>query len=78
MAHRHTAQMSSTCVWTHCCDPYAYHSQSAHGGVTIMEECSCGAVRYVETTGPTTRTRHASTWEIPTNNTASFVRATSS
>ena len=63
--HTHRVSKSETFGWTHCCDPYAYHSQAAHGGVTIREECKCGAVRFRETTGPTTRTSHTSKWEMP-------------
>ena len=42
---RHDARGFSHCVAPYDCNP------SSHGGVCFLEECSCGAYRYINSTG---------------------------
>lgn len=48
--HAHRARTTRDEAWSHCVveDPYRRHSERAHGGITRVAVCRCGAERRVE------------------------------
>lgn len=62
MKHTHKAKTERVIGWTHCVAARG-DCGIAHGGVVFEAACSCGARRWVESTG---RGREASSgWLIP-------------
>lgn len=50
--HRAVSSLSRTVCWTHCvAKPGVYCSGAAHGNVTIVDKCRCGATRLTESNG---------------------------
>jgi len=61
--HRHRAveaKQKDTC-WTHCVDPHRCDSSGAHGNITRVDYCACGAVRETEINAGHTRGE----WHMP-------------
>jgi hypothetical protein len=55
--HRPVSRLTRTVGWVHCvAKPTSGCSGAAHGGVTHIETCKCGATRHTETNG-----RHSET-----------------
>jgi hypothetical protein len=52
--HRAVPTLSKTVCWTHCVR-HKGCSGAAHGGVTFIDTCRCGARRYTESNGGYTR-----------------------
>lgn len=50
MNHRHQIKTTRTVGWTHCVAEGCYCG-AAHGGVTHVDTCSCGAERRTESNG---------------------------
>lgn len=61
MAHEHEDKRTEPEIhgWTSCVAPMGC-SGAAHGGVTIVEVCECGAKRRIESNG---RHENTSDWE---------------
>jgi hypothetical protein len=56
MAHKHKAEQSKDVGWTACvtpdeCATHPYPRQDAHGNITRVDTCSCGAIRKSEING---------------------------
>lgn len=52
MNHKHEATQTNTYAWSTCVAVPSQHCDgTAHGGVTHVEECACGAVRKIESNG---------------------------
>lgn len=63
MAHKHEVRESRTHAWSACiAKPHQHCDGSAHGGVTFVEKCECGAVRKIESNGKHTL---AGIWYFP-------------
>ena len=52
--HKHKMKTEVTRAWAYCVNPHSGCSGAAHGAVTRVQTCSCGATRRIEGNG-----RHA-------------------
>jgi hypothetical protein len=49
--HRHRVKHHTTVCWTHCVSARGWGCEEAHGCVTHVDTCRCGAQRKTESNG---------------------------